>query len=286
MTMTVGIISPGAMGAVVGAAAAGNGVRVCWASQGRSDATRARAGAAGLTDLGDIAALASEADILLSICPPASAVDTAIRVAETGFAGLYVDANAVSPATAGRIGSILGGTSRLVDGGIVGPPPHHHGTTRLYLSGTGADQVAGLFQGSALGTVVLDGPPGRASALKSCFATYTKGTAALLAAIRALARHHGVEQALLDEWAQSMPALVDRASSGPRTSAPKAWRFAGEMEEHAAAFRDAGLPDGAPAAAAEVYRRLAAFKDVADPSLDDVLAALAGPRSVHPHRLP
>lgn len=271
---TVGVVHPGAMGAVVGAAAAGSGARVVWASKGRGEATRERAGAAGLADLGDLATLAREVDIILGVCPPAAAVDVATQVAAAGFDGVYVDANAVSPATALRVQSIVTPRAGFVDGGIVGPPPHREGTTRLYLAGERAGQVAALFDGTALSAVVLDGPPGRASALKACYATYTKGTGALLAAIRALARHHGVEQALLGEWALSLPALVEQATSGPLRSAPKAWRFIGEMEEHAATFRDAGLPDGVPAAAAEVYRRLASFKDVADPSLDDVLAAL------------
>jgi 3-hydroxyisobutyrate dehydrogenase-like beta-hydroxyacid dehydrogenase len=276
-TTTVGVVHPGAMGAVVGAAAAGNGARVCWASTGRSDATRGRAEAAGLEDLGDLATLASEVDILLSVCPPAAAVDVATQVAATGFAGIYVDANAIAPATTLRVQSIVGGRARVVDGGIVGPPPRRERTTRLYLSGADAARVAALFDGTALSTVVLDGPPGRASALKACYATYTKGTSALLAAIRALARHHGVEEALLDEWTLSIPALVEQGTTGPRRSAPKAWRFIAEMEEHATTFRDAGLPDGVPAAAAEIYRRLASFKDVADPPLDEVLAALAEP---------
>jgi hypothetical protein len=274
-TTTVGIVHPGAMGAAVGAMAAAGGARVCWASKGRGDTTRERAAAAGLADLGDLTALASEVDILLSVCPPGAAEDLATQVATTGFAGIYVDANAIAPATALRVRSIVADRAHFVDGGIVGPPPRRAGTTRLYLSGPGAGQVAALFTGTELATVVLDGPAGRASALKACYATYTKGTSALLATIRALARHHQVEDALLDEWAISLPSVREQAATGPRRSAPKAWRFVGEMEELAAAFRDAGLPDGVPAAAAEVYRRLAPFKDRDDPPLDDVLAALA-----------
>jgi hypothetical protein len=273
--INVGVLHPGAMGAAVGAAAVAAGARVCWASAGRRDATRARADAAGLVDAGDLPTLADQVDVLVSVCPPAAAVEVADRVAATGFAGVYVDANAVAPATALRIRSLVEGRARFVDGAIVGPVPRRAGTTRLYLSGPLADQVAALFDGTALVPVVLKGAVGGASALKACYATYTKGTGALLAAILALARHHEVEDALLAEWAQSMPELVDRATVGPVRSAAKAWRFTGEMAELATAFHDAGLPDGVPAAAAEVYRRLAPFKDAGEPSLDEVLAALA-----------
>lgn len=271
----VGVVHPGAMGAAVGAAAAARGARVCWASAGRSAATRARADATGLVDAGDLTTLAGQVEVLVSVCPPAAAVEVADRVAATGFAGVYVDANAVAPATAMRVRSLVEGPAHFVDGAIVGPVPRQAGTTRLYLSGPRADQVAALFEGTPLAPVVLKGAVGSASALKACYATYSKGTGALLAAIRALARHHQVEDALLAEWAMSAPEVVDRATVGPVRSAAKAWRFAGEMEELAAAFRDAGLPDGAPAAAAEVYRRLAPFKDAGEPSLDEVLALLA-----------
>ena len=272
---TIGVVHPGAMGAAVGAAATAGGARVCWASKGRGDATRDRARAAGLHDLGDLATLAAGVDILLSVCPPGAAEEVAGQVAATGFTGVYVDANAIAPATALRVGSVVAGRARFVDGGIVGPPPRRAGTTRLYLSGPEAGRVAALFEGTALSAIVLPGPAGQASALKTCYATYTKGTNALLATILGLARHHQVEDALLAEWAMSIPSLVEQATTGPGRAAPRAWRFVGEMEELASAFRDAGLPDGVPVAAAEVYRRLASFKDQDPPSLDDVLAELA-----------
>ena len=55
----------------------------------------------------------------------------------------------------------------------------------------------------------------------------------------------------------------------------KAWRFVGEMHEIAATFRGAGLPGGFHEAAAEVYERLAAFKDHPEPpAIESVLEAL------------
>ena len=48
------------------------------------------------------------------------------------------------------------------------------------------------------------------------------------------------------------------------------------MDEIAATFRDAGLPSGFHDAAADVFRRLAGFKDAAAPSLDDVIETLVG----------
>ena len=160
-----GILHPGAMGATVAAACSGT---VLWAGEGRSEATRKRADHAGLTDVGDIAPMAAEADILISVCPPHGAEALADEVADAGFAGCYVDANAIAPETARRIAARF---ENFVDGGLIGPPAVRAGTTRLYLSGRDASRVAARFEASALEARVLHGGgPGTASALKMAYA--------------------------------------------------------------------------------------------------------------------
>src|SRR3954462_5411692 len=161
------------MGAAVGAVLRAQGHRVLWASEERSDETLRRAEAAGLEDVGSVSEVA-EADVVFSICPPHAALEVA-RSAD--FRSLYVDANAVSPATAARVAQVVG---RFVDGGIVGAPPREPGTTRLYLSGERAEEVAALFTGSVLAARVVS----NASALKMSYAAWSKGTAAMLLAIR------------------------------------------------------------------------------------------------------
>ncbi len=276
----VGLLSPGAMGAQVGACLveAGHTNGVLFAGDGRSEATLARAGAAGLRDVGTATTLINESDVILSICPPASAVEVSRTAKEEGFSGLFVDANAVSPATARLIGA---DHDRLVDGGIIGPPPSQSGTTRLYVSSDQRGEVevlVELFSGSALEVRVIDGGAGAASAVKMCFAGWTKGTAALLFSIRALAEAEGVSEALLGEWATSMPELIARSERSAPGVGPKAWRFEGEMHEIAATFASQGLPDGFHLAAAETYRRLASLKgrtdSTAPATLDEVISLL------------
>jgi len=265
--MSLGLLHPGEMGSAVGAAAASGGASVLWASEGRSTATRRRAAEAGLGDVGSLGALVQRSDVVLAVCPPHGARELAGAVAALGFTGTYVDANAVSPATAREIGAVVGQAGAVfVDGGIVGPPPRSRGTTRLYLSGAAAasSRVAAPFTGSPLEVVLLDGPPGAASALKMAYAAWSKGSAALLMAVRALARAEGIDDALVREWARSLPDLPARSEAGAR-SAQKAWRFVGEMEEIAATFAAAGLPDGFHLGAAEIYRRLAPYRDKAEP---------------------
>ncbi len=201
-------------------------------------------------------------------------LELARSVAAHGFRGLFVDANAVSPETTRRVAAIVEGAgARFVDGGIVGPPPGPGSSTRLYLSGEGGRRVAEVFEGTPLSTVVLDGPVGAASAVKMCYAAWTKGTTALILAVRAVAEAEGVEAALAEEWRISQPDLfrqVDRAVAQSR----KAWRWIGEMEEIVATFAEAGLPDGFHLAAAEICRRLETFKDARGTTIDELVTAL------------
>ena len=118
---------------------------------------------------------------------------------------------------------------------------------------------------------------GAASALKMAYAAWTKTSAALLIAVRALAQSEGIEEALLGEWKRSIPDLPERSSTAVSKNARKAWRFVGEMEEIAAAFADAGLPAGFSLAAREIYQRLEQYKNAAEsPSFDDVTSAILG----------
>src|SRR4029079_2343784 len=122
-------------------------------SDGRSEETRARAEDAGLEDVGSVSRVA-EADVVFSICPPHAALDVARSL--DSFAGVYVDANAVSPATATKVAEVV---DEFVDGGIVGSPPRERGTTRLYLSGERVEEIAELFAGSVLDAPVRFEPP-------------------------------------------------------------------------------------------------------------------------------
>lgn len=272
--MKFGILHPGAMGVSVAAAAAQNVDEVAYASQGRSAATLERASAAGLRDVKTLDALVERSDLILSVCPPASALELAESVAKLGFSGIYVDANAVSPETARRIATVFTARCDFVDGGIIGPPAHAMGTTRLHLSGARAAEVAKHFDVGPLDAFVVDGPVGAASALKMVFAAWTKGSAALLAATHAVAVAEGVEAELIGEWEKSAPGTPQRLVGTAAGVAPKAWRFEGEMHEIADTFRAAGIPPGFFEAAAEVYARLASFKDADPPTPDEVAAQL------------
>jgi 3-hydroxyisobutyrate dehydrogenase-like beta-hydroxyacid dehydrogenase len=272
----IGLLHPGEMGAAVGACLTGAGHTVLWASEGRGPDTAARAQDAGLTDIRTARRMTAEADVILSICPPHAALDTAWAV--HGFAGLYLDANAIAPGTAREVAQLITGSGgHYVDGGIIGPPPLAGGSTRLYLSGPDAPQVQALFAGTALQAQLVAGPDTAASAVKMAYAAWTKGTSALLLAARALARAEGVEDALLAEWALSQPQLPAQVERAARSAVTKGWRWVGEMEEIAQAMSGAGLPDGFHEAAAEVYRRCPRTPGATGAeATSTVLGALAG----------
>ena len=252
--VVVGLLHPGEMGAAIAAQLRHARRTVLWASTGRGEETIRRAEEANLRDACTVEEVAESSDVILSVCPPHAALEVAGSVA--GFTGIYLDANAVSPITAREIAELIeeaGG--RFVDGGIVGSPPRNGVATRLYLSGVDAPQVANLFEGTLVRARVVSEDPGSASAVKMAYAAWTKGTAALLLAIRALARAERVDDPLLEEWRESIPDLVERSARAARSADAKGWRWVGEMEEIARTFEAAGLPGGFHEAAAEIYRR-------------------------------
>jgi len=272
----LGIIHPGNMGISVAASAKNSGCEVFWASEGRSAQTLERAEKFALHDASTMADLCQTCSILVSVCPPHAAEEMAETVLRHGFAGLYLDANAISPQRTVRIGERMtaAGVS-FVDGGIVGAPAWEPNKTWLYLSGRDAAKVADCFSSGPLETTIIGEAIGKASALKMCYAAWTKGSTALLCAILTTAEAFEVWEELKQQWERNWPGFAEEAVNRVRRVTGTAWRFVGEMEEISTTFEEAGLPGGFHATAANLYRRVAHFKDSpSTPPLGDVLAAL------------
>ncbi len=270
--MRVALLHPGDMGVTVGQALKASGHSVRWFSKDRSPASRARAESAGFGVCGTSAELFQGLEAVVSVCPPGAALAQARWVRDSGYSGPYLDANAVSPATARAISLVAG--PLFVDGGIIGPPARETGTTRLYLSGTRAEEAASWFAAGPLQAIAIGAEPGSASALKMCYAAYTKGLSALLLNVRALAESEAVTPSLLEEWSLSQAGLAQRSEITAQVTAGKAWRFVDEMLEIAETFENRGLPGGFHRGAADVYRRMTPLKTAAEPSLNDVLRYL------------
>jgi putative dehydrogenase len=268
MPPIIAVIAPGSMGAAVGRRLVEHGVTVYTSLSGRSAATAARAAAAGMAAV-ELPALA-EAAFILSIVPPGAAFGLAESLApvlsRAARKPVYVDCNAVSPATIERIAAVIASAGcRFVDAGIIGGPPQpgEAGPT-LYAAGPDAAGFADLDR-HGLVIRTLDGPVGAASALKMSYAGITKGLTALGTAMMLAATRAGVAEALAGELAASQPALLKTFKRSVPGMFPKAYRWVAEMEEIAAFSGDpatAALYHGI----AGLYRRLT--NDVAGANRD------------------
>lgn len=274
MARSIGILHPGQMGIVLAVSAANGGNAVWWASEGRSEATRRRACGAGLADAGRLDELCRRCEVVVSICPPEFADALADSVLDCGFRGTYLDANAISPQRARAMARRMEARGvDFVDGGIIGLPSLQPGVTWLHLSGGKAALVADGFSAGPLSADVMGEQPGRASALKMCFSAWSKGSTALACAVVAAAGRLGVLSDLARQWDRKGPGMA-KVQADILLSAPKAWRFVGEMYELAATLESAGAPPGFHHAAAEIYQRLRSLKDAEPASFEDVLQLL------------
>ena len=208
MSVITGFLHPGEMGSSVAAACAG---RRIWASENRSDATVTRAEAAGIEDVGDVRALVEHRrHHRVGLPAGGRARSGADRSPSSASAACTSTPTRPHPPPPSSVASMF---EHAVDGGIVGPPAVTPGTTRLYLSGSGAADVARRWEGSVLDARVVGGEPGAASALKMCYAAWTKGTAALLLAVLSVATVEDVDAELIEEWGISQPDLLNACES-------------------------------------------------------------------------
>ena len=261
MTPTIGIIAPGNMGAGVAARLTENKVTVLTTLAGRSTASTERARAAGMTDVDERQLM--EADFLLSIVPPGEALALAKRLAPLISAAnrkpVYVDCNAVSPATMIEIADVAAGTGApFAAAGIIGPPPKlGSNNTKFYASGPAAKLFASL-NNHGLVVRVLEGPLTAASALKMSYAGITKGFTALGATMMLAATRAGAAEALKAELAESQQALLGWLTRQTPNMYAKAYRWVAELDEIAGFVGSDKDEHAMLTAAARLYERIAA----------------------------
>lgn len=275
---TVGILHPGSMGAAVAACAAGNAAAVLWSSTGRSRVTVARAERFGLVRVPTLRDLLERSDVVISLCPPAAAEDVASGVAEAGFTGLYVEANAISPERSMQIAELLGAVATVVDGAVIGSPPVGGKTPTLYLSGPAAAlaRVEKLFEETDVRVKVLGSEVGQASALKLAYTSFQKTSRVLVALALAMAREHGVDQELADVAARRTGSYLSEPEYVTKVAA-RAWRWGPELEEAADTLAAAGLPAEMLRGAALTLARWNDAKDDGELTLTEALNRLARP---------
>ena len=260
MIPTVAIIAPGNMGAGIGRRLSENQVTVLTSLAGRSAESVKRAREAGMQAAEDRAV--AEADFLMSIIPPGEALAHAQRLAPVLCAAnskpVYVECNAVSPATMLRIADVVTATGcPFVGAGIIGPPPRPGSSnTKIYASGAGAKDLA-VLNDYGLIVRVLEGPLTAASALKMSYAGITKGVTALGATMMLAAARGGSAAALKAELAESRPDLLRYLSNQVPSMYSKAYRWVAELDEIASFIGEDHPEHDMLTAAARLYERIA-----------------------------
>jgi len=264
MTPVVAVIAPGMMGAAVGKRLVDNGVKVLTSLEGRSGETAARAKAAGMAAVSDEEIAGS--DFFLSILPPGDALALVERFAPALKAAnakpVYVDCNAINPATVERVAAAIAPTGcPFVDAGIIGSPPKPGDAgPRIYASGPAAPRFATL-RDYGLDIRVLDGALSAASALKMSYAGITKGTQAIGAAMMLAATRAGSSDALFKELQGSQKEMLAWFQRALASMPPKAYRWVAEMHEIAGFVGDDPTASELYQGAAHFYERIAADFD-------------------------
>jgi 3-hydroxyisobutyrate dehydrogenase-like beta-hydroxyacid dehydrogenase len=272
---TVTLLHPGSMGAAVAAQAVTAGHEVLWVPAGRSETTGHRAKEVGAIACDSLGEALERCAVVLSICPPQAAEDVAATVADHGFSGVYVDANAINPQRMQHIAEQIQPGGTVLDGAIFGPPPGGQRAARFYLAGDGhcADVVDALFKDTCLHVRRVGSSIGSASALKMAFASYQKAARTLAGVAHALADAHGVGDQLTAEAEVMASNILSHRDYLPSVAA-RAWRWAPEMQDIAETLRAAGLPTDMAEAAVKVMSRWESDKDQYGLEVADVLAHL------------
>ena len=258
---TSAILSPGNMGAAVGAQLGKSAYDVISCLAGRSDFTRRRADEAGFREIADMNALVSEADLILSILDPAKAMDIANQVASsmksTGEKPVFADCNATSPATAEKLNAIIEGAGgKFVDVGIIGgAPTRRDNFPQFCTSGPHASLLDELHDKGV--RIECIGPNiGQGSAIKICNGAYNKGAFALYTAVMLAAEHYGCTDFLRERLPNSQSGSVERLDQAVLRLPSLSGRYIGEMEQVAETFEAIGLTPDIHKGAADMFRLL------------------------------
>src|SRR5579875_800713 len=271
--VTVAIVGTGEMGTAIGRRLREYGAHVRTSLAGRSAASAGRVERAGIEVRNNDRELIAGADFLLSIVPPSQAFAVAERfvkpLTEAYAKPVFVECNAVSPATLDRIAKVLETTGcRFIDAGIIGGPPparRDPDTRRTVIYASGKDAALLTQLGShGLEIALLDERIGSASAFKMCYAGITKGLTALSSVMIRAAARNDLANALYSELLQSQPEILKLLSRRVPDMLPKAYRWIGEMQEIARFLYDDPAGVNIFNGAEQVYKLIAAEMERAE----------------------
>jgi 3-hydroxyisobutyrate dehydrogenase-like beta-hydroxyacid dehydrogenase len=227
-----------------------------------------------------------EHDVIISAVTAANCVSAAREAADGIPRGAYYfDLNSVAPTTKRTAAAVIEAAGgRYIEAAVMSPIAPKRIAAPMLIGGPHADSFAPIAHAIGFtGVRVFDVRLGRASAAKMCRSVMIKGLEALLTEGLLAARHHGVEDTVLESLHDLLPAadwqriadyMIGRAQLHGR-------RRAEEMREAALAVSEARLEPLMSLACAARQDWAAAHQIAREPAglaerLDAVLA------SIHP----
>lgn len=241
----IGFMTPGDMGQGVAMQLKKKGLSVVTALEKRSERSRKMAAEAGLTDVGSIARLCAEADLVMSVMNPGAALEFAAEAAaaigKQARKPAFIDCNAIAPDTMREIEAMMKAAgARCLDGGLIGPPPRGTAKVHLYVSGPGSAELEQIGNEQLL-VHVMSERLGDASAIKMCYSAFNKGTQGLALQTLMAAQRLGVYEALEKQILSSRGEMYQGFLSAFPQLPPKAYRWVPEMHEIARTFEGVGM---------------------------------------------
>ena len=254
----VGLLSPGDMGHIVGQRLITNGMPVLTCLEGRSERTRSLAAKVGIGDVPTYEDLVSHTEMILSIMVPGEAVKAASEVAgalqKMGETIVYVDCNAVAPATGKELNDIIEGVgSRYVDASIIGGPPRREGITKFYASGPNTIHFEELNK-FGLEVRPLGKEVGQGKGIKMVYGALTKGLTAISTQLLMAACKMGLYDALKVLHEETQGVQRHRMMRAVPNMPNRSRRWVSEMEEIAKTYDALGITPKIYEGAAEFYK--------------------------------
>ena len=214
---------------------------------------------------------------IISIIPPSASQQTAKNISfyskKLSKPVIYIDANAISPKTTLDIENDFyknaEQSSIYIDGSIIGGPPNDNYKPNLYLSGKNIKKIDKM-KSNAFNIINLGEETKLASSLKMCYASWTKGSSALIISMLLLAEKSNVLFQLLDELNYSQKELITKMIKTFPSISEKSYRWIAEMEEIASTYYENELNPGALDNASSIYKLISRNKNKLAKFLDQI----------------
>lgn len=202
------------------------------------------------------------AELIIALTPSRFSARLVHDAAASAPAGtVWADLSSASPEVMAEAGAVASGAGlRFADGAVLGTVPAKGARTALVVSGDGAAEVVSFFADLGADAQLVDGPPGRATAMKLVRSVALKGFAVVTMEAMEAARAADIEEWTRGQIAAQLTggvALVERFQSGTFSHAA---RRAHEMTDASAYLESLGIASEMSRATVTAMERIEAAK--------------------------